>query len=50
VAAIERLLEECGLRVADHPTRDELVQPYLSDRTDGFVPWVPETYLAARVP
>ena len=50
VAAMERLVEDCGLQVVDHPTRDELVQRYLSDRTDGFVPWVPETYLAARVP
>jgi methyltransferase (TIGR00027 family) len=48
-AAMQRLVEDCGLQVEDHPTRDELVQRYLADRTDGLVPWITETYLSARV-
>jgi methyltransferase (TIGR00027 family) len=47
---IEKLIEDCGLRVADHPTRDAMVQRFLPDRIDGLLPWSNETYLVARVP
>jgi hypothetical protein len=32
----ERVVTGCGLRIADHPSRDERVSRYFADRTDGL--------------
>jgi methyltransferase (TIGR00027 family) len=47
---IETLIVRCGLRVADHPTRNESIQQYFSDRTDGLVPWTASGLVTASVP
>lgn len=46
----EAVVVRCGLVVADHPSRDELVARYFADRSDGLRPWSPSRLLAARVP
>ena len=49
VTEMEQLVEDCGLRVDDHPTRDETVQRYFAERSDRLAPWSVETLLTARV-
>ena len=46
----EVVVHECGLRVADHPSREDLVGRYLSGRTDGLQPWSASRLMAATVP
>lgn len=46
---IEALLERCGLRVVDHPIRDEIRDRYFADRTDGLQPYTCERLVAAQV-
>ena len=46
----ERVVTRCGLRVAHHPGRDELVSRYFADRTDGPTALVGVRLLAATVP
>ena len=38
-ADVDVLVDRCGLRIADHPTHDELIQRYFADRSDGLTPW-----------
>jgi methyltransferase (TIGR00027 family) len=47
---IEALVAGCGLRVAALPAREEIVDRYFADRTDGLVPWTPERLAVAAVP
>jgi methyltransferase (TIGR00027 family) len=47
---IEAVITRCGLQVADHPTRQETIERYFANRTDGLVPWSAESLVAARVP
>ena len=49
-AEIERLVQDCGLGVEDHPTREDTIQRYFANRSDGMVSWSVESLLAARVP
>jgi methyltransferase (TIGR00027 family) len=49
-AEIEAVITRCGLQVADHPTRQETIERYFANRTDGLVPWSAESLIAARVP
>ena len=46
----EQVVTRCGLRVADHPSRDELVSRYFADRSDGLQPLWGVRMLAATVP
>jgi methyltransferase (TIGR00027 family) len=46
----EQVVERCGLRVDDHPSRDELVDRYLSGRPDGLRPWSVTRLMTASVP
>jgi methyltransferase (TIGR00027 family) len=46
----ERVVTSCGLRVADHPSRDELVSRYFADRTDGLEPLWGVRLLTATAP
>jgi methyltransferase (TIGR00027 family) len=46
----EGVVERCGLRVADHPSRDDLVAKYFSGRADGLLPWSASRLMAASVP
>lgn len=46
----EALVRQCGLHVAEHPTREVLRDRYFSGRTDGLEPGTPERVLAAQVP
>lgn len=49
-ADAEALVERCGLVVAHHPDRDDLVARYFSHRSDGLKPYTSEGVIAARVP
>jgi methyltransferase (TIGR00027 family) len=49
VVDIERLIEGCGLKVAEHPTRAELTERYFGNRTDGLVPYSAESLVAATL-
>jgi hypothetical protein len=49
-ADAEALVERCGLVVADHPDRDDLVARYFAHRSDGLKPYTSEGVIAARVP
>jgi methyltransferase (TIGR00027 family) len=46
----EEVVTRCGLRVADHPSREDLVGRYFSGRTDGLQPWGVSRLMAATVP
>jgi len=46
----EQVVLRCGLQVADHPSRDELVRRYFADRTDGLQPVSSSRLIAATVP
>ncbi len=46
----EAVMQGCGLRVVDHPSRQDLVGRYLSDRADGLQPWSASRLMAAAVP
>jgi len=35
----EQVVQSCGLRVEDHPNREDLVGRYLAGREDGLQPW-----------
>jgi methyltransferase (TIGR00027 family) len=49
-AEAEMIVERCGLRVVDHPSRDDLVGRYFGGRTDGLRPWSVSHLMAAAVP
>ncbi|MGW4245297.1 class I SAM-dependent methyltransferase [Nocardia sp. NPDC004722] len=49
VPEIESLINRCGLKVVDHPTRADLQQRYFADRTDGLRPYTFETLVTAQV-
>jgi len=49
-AAIEALVNQCGLVVVEHPTADELNERYCAGRTDGLRPYTLERLIAARRP
>jgi hypothetical protein len=49
-AEAEKVVERCGLRVVDHPSRDDLVARYFGDRSDGLRPWSVSNLMAAAVP
>jgi methyltransferase (TIGR00027 family) len=44
----EALVARCGLTVADHPDRDDLVARYFAGRADGLKPYTSEGLIAAR--
>ena len=46
----EDVARRCGLTVIDHPSRNELVGRYFSDRADGLRPWSVSRLMAAGVP
>ncbi len=46
----EDIVNRCGLRVADHPSREDLVGRYFAERTDGLRPWNVARLMAAAVP
>ncbi len=46
----EEVVERCGLRVADHPSRDDLVERYFGGRDDGLRPWSVSHLMAGAVP
>jgi methyltransferase (TIGR00027 family) len=48
-AGIEEIIRECGLEITDHPTREETIQRYFADRTDGLVPWTALSLATARI-
>jgi methyltransferase (TIGR00027 family) len=45
----EQVVTRCGLRVADHPSREDLVDRYFGGRTDGLQPWSASRLMAATV-
>jgi O-methyltransferase involved in polyketide biosynthesis len=45
----EALLDRCGLRVADHPTRDELTERYFGGRPDHLKPYTAESIISGVV-
>ena len=47
---VEQVVVRCGLQVADHPSRDELISRYFADRTDGLHPVSSMRLVAASVP
>ncbi len=49
-AEAEQVVGRCGLRVVDHPSRDDLVARYFGDRSDGLRPWSVSNLMAAAVP
>lgn len=49
-AEAERVVERCGLRVVDHPSRYDLIGRYFSGRADGLRPWSVSQLMAAAVP
>ena len=48
-ADAEQCVLRCGLHVADHPSRDDLVNQYFANRTDGLQPWSVSRLMAASV-
>jgi len=48
-ADIEEMVTRCGLKIADHLTREELTQRYFADQVDGLMPFAVETLLTATV-
>ena len=46
----EMVIQRCGLRVVDHPSREDLVGRYLSGRADGLHPWSASRLMAVTVP
>jgi methyltransferase (TIGR00027 family) len=46
----EEVVKKCGLRVVDHPSRQDLVDRYFADRTDGLQPWSASRLMTAGVP
>ncbi len=46
----ESIATSAGLEVADHPSIEDLVDRYLSERRDGLRPYTAEALLTARVP
>lgn len=45
----EQVVQSCGLRVEDHPSRDDLVGRYCSGRADGLQPWSVTGLMTASV-
>jgi methyltransferase (TIGR00027 family) len=46
----ECVVQRCGLRVADHPSKDDLVTRYFLGRADRLRPWGASRLMAAIVP
>jgi methyltransferase (TIGR00027 family) len=46
----EALVAGCGLKISDHPTRDDLHDRYFANRTDDLTPWTVERLITAVVP
>jgi methyltransferase (TIGR00027 family) len=44
---IEKMLTGCGLKVLDHPTREDLIERYFADRSDGLMPYTAQGLVAA---
>lgn len=49
-ADLEHLVERSGLRLLDHPTRDEIQARYFGDRSDDLRMWTLERIVLAEVP
>jgi methyltransferase (TIGR00027 family) len=49
-ADLETIIHSCGLRPIDHPTREDLIDRYFSERADRLKPYTVERLLAAVVP
>lgn len=49
VIEIERLINQSGLTVVDHPARIDLEERYFADRADALRPYNVETLVTARV-
>jgi methyltransferase (TIGR00027 family) len=49
-ADVESFVDRCGLRIADHPSREDLVSRYFEGRDDGLRPWSVTRLLTAQVP
>ena len=47
---VDALVARCGLRVDDHPGREELLDRYFAHRTDGLKPWGLARLVVATVP
>jgi methyltransferase (TIGR00027 family) len=47
---IESLITRCALEVVDHPTREDAIDRYFANRTDGLVPWSASDLVTAKVP
>ena len=47
---IVEIVARCGLHVADHADRDDLIRRYFADRGDGLEPWGVAHIVAAVVP
>jgi len=46
----EAIAADCGLKVVDHPSRDDLIERYFAGREDGLEPIQAEAILTAEVP
>jgi hypothetical protein len=46
---IEKVIARCGLRVLDHPTREDLIERYFANRSDGLLPYTAEGLIAATL-
>ena len=46
---IEQLLVRCGLKVRDHPTRQDLIDRYFAGHPDGLMPYTAQALVAASV-
>ena len=44
---IEQVITGCGLKVVDHPTREDLIARYFESRSDGLMPYTAEGLVAA---
>ncbi len=49
-AEAEAIVQRCRLRVADHPSREDLVNRYFAGRTDSLQPWSASRLVAGKVP
>lgn len=47
---LDRVVTDCGLQVAELPTREEIMARYFAGRSDGLRIWSPECLAVARVP
>ena len=44
---IEEVITGCGLKVVEHPTREDLMARYFESRSDGLMPYTAEGLVAA---